>query len=108
MLRVVVGDLVAEGSRQARLQVADLVLRFAGLMLGGSISTLSDAALSAVWPLSPAMTARVSAATRAPVRRGCDRAGWPRLGSGSTAALKGEQGWVAAGARAEVTAALSL
>jgi len=35
VLRVVVGDLVAEGSRQARLQVADLVLRFAGLMLGG-------------------------------------------------------------------------
>ena len=42
------GDLLAEGSRQARLQAADLLSRFAGLVLAVSISTLSDAALSAV------------------------------------------------------------
>jgi hypothetical protein len=33
--RVPVGDLFAEGSRQSRLQAANLLLRFAGLVLGG-------------------------------------------------------------------------
>lgn len=35
VFRVLGGDLVAERSRQARLQLADLVLRLAGLVLGG-------------------------------------------------------------------------
>ena len=50
MLRVSVGYLLAEGSRQARFEAPDPLLAWC---LAASISTLSDAALSAVWPLSP-------------------------------------------------------
>jgi hypothetical protein len=49
---------------------------------------------------------RVAAATRVPVWWGVI-ARLEELGTESTAALKGEQGWAAAGVRAEVTAALS-
>ena len=35
MLRVLAGELLAEGSRQAGLQAAGLLLRLAGLVLGG-------------------------------------------------------------------------